>query len=811
MLVVKGSIASLLVIVILGAGPGEAQPVLLQGVPSGHRLDQAVVSPPPPIGATQRAAGTDVPLGGTNEQAIAVNPLNPLNIVASSLFSYRVSNDGGNTWTGPISNVVPAGYLQNGDPALAFDSQGRLFYTYQGFFSASGGADEFASELNPTTGALIAGPVRVSTSGPAGNTNDKPWIAADRFVGSPFQDRLYLVWTEFPVAASERVLFAFSADQGVTWSAPVQLSVGSEGFVWPPHIAVAPNGDVYISYHSQFSSGSVGRVFVLRSTNGGNTFPQKTLAYGPGQADVTFNVQSSAGTIPNTDFWLQGSGQAWVLPDPLNPGNVYVVANDDPDNIHGSGDDADVFIARSTDNGLTWSTPMRVDHGPGTSFQVMPTAAIDDATGCIVVMWYDNRLGGFNGNGNILLDVFYSVSADGGLTFSADIQMNDVPFDPDLGAPQRFPGPPPTLRIGEYIDVAFVGTNVSGVWTGNTGFGQQAVFDTALGICGSDCNNNGIADGLEIAMGAADCNSNLILDNCDVDPSDPDANGQVSADCQSDAIPDECQLVSPLSEYVWDDGTHESSIGIPNGGYVAWINHFVVEPQAETIGAISLTWGQVADGTPATVFLWSDPNGDGDPTDAQVLASATTTSSNGDTDIFSTVDIADTFVGPAGTSFFVGAILLHQAGELPIPRDQDTASGQSWWALGDDVNPIDPNSLGDAALLPPAMLTNTVLVRAEPATNDCNNNSNPDECDIADGSSLDCDGDTIPDECEFPGCAGILLGDMNCDGKKNGADIQGFVNRLVSANYTCQADINQDGVLSLADVAGFVAAVLTGP
>jgi len=34
---------------------------------------------------------------------------------------------------------------------------------------------------------------------------------------------------------------------------------------------------------------------------------------------------------------MQGSVQPWVLPDPARPGNVYVINNDDPDNINGSG------------------------------------------------------------------------------------------------------------------------------------------------------------------------------------------------------------------------------------------------------------------------------------------------------------------------------------------------------------------------------------------------------------------------------------------------------------------------------------------
>ena len=43
-------------------------------------------------------------------------------------------------------------------------------------------------------------------------------------------------------------------------------------------------------------------------------------------------------------------------------------------------------------------------------------------------------------------------------------------------------------------------------------------------------------------------------------------------------------------------------------------------------------------------------------------ASAATLSANADTDIFSIVLLNDTLGGPAGTSFFAGAIVSHQAG-----------------------------------------------------------------------------------------------------------------------------------------------------
>jgi len=94
----------------------------------------------------------------------------------------------------------------------------------------------------------------------------------------------------------------------------------------------------------------------------------------------------------------------------------------------------DVYIVASTDHGFTWTSPTRIDSGPGTTFQVMPTATIDPQSSAIVVHYYDNRSGATNGDGNFVLDVFATVSLDGGATFGQDFRISDMSFDPDAGA-----------------------------------------------------------------------------------------------------------------------------------------------------------------------------------------------------------------------------------------------------------------------------------------------------------------------------------------------------------------------------------------
>ena len=172
--------------------------------------------------------------------------------------------------------------------------------------------------------------------------------------------------------------------------------------------------------------------------------------------------------------------QPWILPDPLFPDKVYVVGNDDPNNTYASGDDADVVIARSDDFGQTF-TLGRVDHDPGQSFAIMPTAHIDQE-GNIVVTWYSNRRQLMNsgalandGDPNFLLDLYGTTSKDGGETFIGDFRISDAPFDPDVNKATtcRYGtwNPPVTTdctaRIGEYNGVWTVDGLGYASWAGN--------------------------------------------------------------------------------------------------------------------------------------------------------------------------------------------------------------------------------------------------------------------------------------------------------------------------------------------------------
>ena len=415
-----------------------------------------------------------------NEPHIAVNPLNSQNVAVASVSSQmRFSLDGGATFPITTNALIPPGlqgqgYVNGGDPTLTFDSQGRFFWSYLLVDFSPFDITVVVLQVNPTTGATIGNAVDVT---PGAFSDDKQWIAGDENPASPFADNLYLVWTRFDTPL--QAMFSMSSNQGATWTAPQPYSLTTEGFTWPAHVAVGPNGDVYANYPTDTCQTS-GTVQVLRDTTGGSDLSlgnavQKTAAFTAQQADITCNVQNFAGSIPQTAFWLQGSAAAYTLPDPTTAGRIFVVGNDDPNNTFANGDDADVVMATSNDFGNTWAFST-ITGGPGSSFQVMPTGAIDEL-GNICISWYDNRNGQTNQANNFLLDLFVTFSTNGGASFVPDFQLNDVAFDPDLNAPQRFSGPPPTLRIGEYNGIAAQNGLASAVWTGNdASSGQQEIF-----------------------------------------------------------------------------------------------------------------------------------------------------------------------------------------------------------------------------------------------------------------------------------------------------------------------------------------------
>jgi len=163
-----------------------------------------------------------------------------------------------------------------------------------------------------------------------------------------------------------------------------------------------------------------------------------------------------------------------------------------------------------------------------------------------------------------------------------------------------------------------------------------------------------------------------------------------------------------------DDGTAEDSIGLTSGGSFVACNSFPVSGGNNVITSISIAWGTPAfpdptlNGLAYTAVLWSDPNGDGSPTDAVVLAMAPGVISQQGTDTFITTVIPPTMV--TTTNFFVGFLITHTAGQFPAAFDETapTLPNRSWVAQTTSIN-----DLSGAITIESAGLVGNWLIRAD--------------------------------------------------------------------------------------------------
>ncbi len=139
--------------------------------------------------------------------------------------------------------------------------------------------------------------------------------------------------------------------------------------------------------------------------------------------------------------------------------------------------------------------------------------------------------------------------------------------------------------------------------------------------------------------------------------------------------------------YQLDDGTQEDQIG--SGGQIAWMNKFTATSGCTVIRGIDVAFGgaviQVPNGSLAKICVWEDPNDDGNPSDAILLAAQTVVVANANTGILTSYQLT-TPVSVSGV-FFVGAA-YDNAGLYPASVDYNAAyiPNSTWYAVGSPVN-----------------------------------------------------------------------------------------------------------------------------
>lgn len=434
--------------------------------------------------------GMNVVGDAANEPSIAVNPLDPNQIVIGWRQFDTIANnfrqagvghsaDGGQTWT---ADTLDPGNFRS-DPVLGVDSAGNFYYhSLQGSFLC----DFFISNDG---GASWSAPV------PAFG-GDKNWFTIDRS-GGIGDGHIYADWSVagnpfFPAQ------FTRSTNGGASFEAP--LDIPSDP-IWGT-LAVDRNGNLFLA---GVDSSNFGNHFVLKSTNAQNSAVTPTFT----PTAVTLGGSTAVQVTPNP---VGLAGQVYVCTDNStgpHQDNVYVLASVNP---IGS-DPLDVHFVRSTDGGSTWSSPVRVnDDAAGTNAWQWFGAMSVAPSGRIDVIWNDTR----NDPLVMFSELMYSYSTDAGVTWSDNVAIS-APFNHALGYPQQ-------NKLGDYYDLVAdaAGAHIAYAATFN---GEQDVYSLRLVL---DCNGNDVHDGDDLASGAfTDVNGNGVLDVCEVGYGDFDGDGDV--------------------------------------------------------------------------------------------------------------------------------------------------------------------------------------------------------------------------------------------------------------------------------------------
>jgi hypothetical protein len=394
-------------------------------------------------------SGQNILGDAANEPSIAINPNDANQIVIGWRQFDDVGNsfrqagwgyslDAGLTWTFP--GVIDPGIFRS-DPVLDVDGDGNFFYnsltndggnyTCKVFKSVDGGASW-------NTGANAKG-------------GDKQWMTIDRTSGMG-SGHIYSFWTSY-YSSCYPEFFTRSTDGGSSFESCVEIP----GNPYWGTMAVGNDGELYV-----VGSGEWGGVMVARSSTAQNPANPTSWDFAmPVDLDAYLLAQLAVNPVGLV-------GQANIDVDRSNgPGrdNVYVLASG---YRMSTGDSADVMFAKSTDGGLSWGLPIRINDDPSnTNYQWFGTMSVAP-NGRIDVVWLDTRQPGATAFHSAL---YYSFSLDQGETWSANEQLSDA-FDPHVGWPVQ-------QKMGDYFDMESSTGSAHLAWA-NTLNGEQDVYYSVI-------------------------------------------------------------------------------------------------------------------------------------------------------------------------------------------------------------------------------------------------------------------------------------------------------------------------------------------
>jgi len=369
-----------------------------------------------------------------NEPSIIMDPKHPNVLIgASNLRNYYVSLDTGRTWTSSLLNSSNGVF---GDPALAVDTSGDFYFFHLSNPATGNWIDRIVCQKSTDRGATWSDGSYTGLNGT--HAQDKHWPVVDRT-----NNMIYVTWTQFDVYGSANpldssiILFSKSADTGLTWSDPKRINklagdcIDSDSTVEGAVPAVGPNGEVYVAW-----AGPRGLTFNKSLDQGEHWLEEEQLISDiPGGWDYDIPGIYRSNGLPITVCDLSTGPHR---------GTIYVNWSDQRNGIN----DTDVWLAKSTDGGQSWSSPIRVNDDASNRQQFFTYMAVDQATGYLYFVFYDRR-----DYVDENTDVYMAVSQDGGETF-INRKISESPFFPNSG-----------VFFGDYTNITVSNGIVRPIWT----------------------------------------------------------------------------------------------------------------------------------------------------------------------------------------------------------------------------------------------------------------------------------------------------------------------------------------------------------
>jgi len=355
------------------------------------------------------------------EPYMVANPVDPMHLVAAfqqdrwndggaNGTTTVVSDNGGKSWT--LASGQPALTVCQGatsgsssffnrasDPWVSYSPDGKTVYQANLAFNANGPAFGGASSVQVSTsgdgGTTWNTPVAVRVDQSFTVLNDKESVTAD-----PLNNLdAYTVWdrlvspsvnanpTAFTFTPAFRgpALFSKTTDGGKTWSpAKIIFDPGQQNQTISNQIVVEPAGtakgtlvDFFVLIQNKGGKGNpraASSVAAIRSTDGGATWSAPVTISPLVDTQVRIN-----GVDVRTGDIIPG-----FTADP-STGNLYAVWQDGSFSPTGQ---AKIAFSQSSDGGLHWSAPIRIDQSPGNTPAFTPQVHVN-SDGTIGVTYYD--------------------------------------------------------------------------------------------------------------------------------------------------------------------------------------------------------------------------------------------------------------------------------------------------------------------------------------------------------------------------------------------------------------------------------------